>query len=159
MVTFETRRPVVSAPEDTTQFVAPNPKRLERGMAGYLTPSQFIESNDPEIKRLAGQIGVDRQTAWEHVEAIYDFVREKIEYKEDKTQPPKGAVGALHDGTGACDEMTFAVCRPLPRGGHSGPDRPRPRPLLSGVLSAGFQRPRALVPVPGVGHAGVWADA
>jgi hypothetical protein len=114
VVTFQTRRPLSSAPEETSQFVAPNPKRLDRRMAGYLTPSPYIESNHPEIKRLAEEIGVDKKTAWERVEAIYDFVRAKIAYKEDKEHPPKGALGALHDGTGACDEMSslfIAICR------------------------------------------------
>jgi hypothetical protein len=114
VVTFETRRPLASAPEETSQFVAPNAKRLDRRLAGYLAPSPYIESGHPEIKRLAEEIGADKKTAWERVEAVYDFVRTKIEYKEDKTQPPKGAIASLHDGAGACDEMSslfIAICR------------------------------------------------
>ena len=70
--------------------MAPNPKRLDRRLSGYLTPSPYIESNSPEIKRLADEIGAERKAAWERVEAIYDFVRAKIEYKEDKVSRPRG---------------------------------------------------------------------
>lgn len=115
VVTFEIRRLLAPPPEDPTQLALPDRKRLDRGLAPYLAPSlPYIESNHPEIRKLAKEIGADKKTAWEQVEAIYDWVREKVQYQEDKGQPPKSALAALHDGTGACDEMTslfIAICR------------------------------------------------
>ncbi len=54
-----------------------------------------------------GRVG----TAWEKVERIYDWVRDNIKYQEG---PFKGALAALSDGTGDCEEMTslfIALCR------------------------------------------------
>lgn len=114
VVTFETRRVLSRAPEETDRLTAPNPRRPDRKLATHLGPSAYIESTHPEIRKLAKEIGTEKKAAWEHVEAIYDWVREKIQYREDKDQPPKSALSALHDGTGACDEMTslfIAICR------------------------------------------------
>jgi len=46
---------------------------------------------------LAKEIGVDKDKAWDHVEAIYDWVRKKVKYVNG---PIKGALAALKDGTG-----------------------------------------------------------
>jgi hypothetical protein len=115
VVTFEIRRALSPPPLDAAQLVPADRKRLDRGLAAYLAPSlPYIESNHPEIRKLAREIASDKKTAWEQVEAVYDWVRDKIQYQEDKGRPPKSALESLHDGTGACDEMTalfIAVCR------------------------------------------------
>jgi hypothetical protein len=74
-------------------------------------PSPKIESRDPRIRALAKEIGADKENAWDRVEAIYDWVRAKVKYK---TGDLKGAVAALKDGTGDCEELTslfIAICR------------------------------------------------
>ncbi|HYW78604.1 MAG TPA: transglutaminase-like domain-containing protein, partial [Thermoguttaceae bacterium] len=51
------------------------------------------------------------ENAWKRVEAIYDWVREKVEYQNG---PLKGALAALNSGTGDCEELTslfIAICR------------------------------------------------
>jgi hypothetical protein len=114
VVTFEIRRVLSPAPEGTDRLTPPNPRRPDRKLATHLGPSPYIESTHPEIRKLAKEIGTEKKAAWEHVEAIYDWVREKVQYKEDKDQPPKSALAAFHDGTGACDEMSslfIAICR------------------------------------------------
>lgn len=111
LVTFEVRRTLARPPEQTEQFVLANPNRLGRKLLGYLAPSPYIESTHPEIKQAAQTIGQDGQTAWEQVEAIYDWVRQKVQYRNE---PLKGALAALRDGTGDCDELTslfIALCR------------------------------------------------
>ena len=48
----------------------------------------------------------------EKVEAIYDWTREHVKYKEG--MPLRGAIAALKDGTGDCEDMTslfIALCR------------------------------------------------
>ena len=77
----------------------------------YLTPSPLIESSNPKIRQLAKEIGVDKENAWDHVEAIYDWVRNKIKYEKG---PIKGAMAGLKDGTGDCEELSslfIAICR------------------------------------------------
>ena len=60
---------------------------------------------------MAKEIGADKEKAWDRVEAIYDWVREKVKYKNG---PLKGALAALKDGTGDCEELSslfIAICR------------------------------------------------
>ena len=54
---------------------------------------------------------MDQEKAWDHVEAIYDWVRKKVKYQNG---PLKGALAALKDGTGDCEELSslfIAICR------------------------------------------------
>ena len=56
---------------------------------------------------------MDKPEAWEHVEAIYDWVREHVKYDKDEGQL-KGRLAALHDKTGECEDMSslfIAICR------------------------------------------------
>lgn len=111
LVTFAVERIVQVPPNDASKFRFANPNRLDRKLAGYLTPSPYIESNDPQIQALAKQIGVEHDEPWRRVEAIYDWVRSKVRYEE---MPLKGALAALRDGSGDCDELSalfIAICR------------------------------------------------
>lgn len=111
LVTFEIERLLVRPPSDTDQYRLADPYRMDRKLAAYLTASPYIESDHPEIMALAKQVGASESAAWNRVEAIYDWVREKIHYQE---MPLKGALKGLHDGTGDCDELSslfIAICR------------------------------------------------
>jgi len=111
LVTFEIRRSSLVPPEETDAYVLPDRKKLDRKLRTFLTPSPKIESRHRKIRELAKEIGVDEESAWARVEAIYDWVRDKVEYKNG---PIKGAVAALEDGTGDCEELTslfVAICR------------------------------------------------
>ncbi|NLX98987.1 MAG: transglutaminase domain-containing protein [Rhodopirellula sp.] len=115
LVTFEVKRSALLPPEDTGIYVLPNPRKMDRRVRNYLGPSPYIESRSPKIRSLAKELEQEKDTeaekAWERVEAIYDRVREKVEYKNGLL---KGALAALNDGTGDCEEMTslfIAVCR------------------------------------------------
>jgi len=111
VLTVEVRRRILLPPEDTSQFVLPDAKKLPADMRRYLQPSPKIESRDPKIRELAKEIGADETSAWRKVEAIYDWVREKVKYQNG---PLKGALAALKDGTGDCEELTslfIAICR------------------------------------------------
>ena len=111
LVTFAVRRSAQIAPEETGIYQLPNKRKLPRNILIYLGPSPQIESRHAKIRKLAKEIGTDAETAWEHVEAIYDWVRDKVEYKNG---PLKGALAALNDGTGDCEELTslfIAICR------------------------------------------------
>jgi hypothetical protein len=111
IIGFEIRRSAILPPENTDGYVLPDPKKLGHDMQGYITPSPKIESHDAKIHTLARQIGTDKQKAWEKVEAIYDWVRETVQYKKG---PMKGALATLSDKVGDCEGMTslfIAVCR------------------------------------------------
>jgi hypothetical protein len=111
LVTVEIRRQAILPPDDTDGYVFANTKKLPQQMRLYLLPSPKIECRDPKIRALAKKIGVDKEKAWDHVEAIYDWVREKVKYQNGRL---KGALAALRDGTGDCEEITslfIAICR------------------------------------------------
>ena len=109
LVTFEVSKNPVLAPDDPSQFV--KPQKPSRKISPFLAPSPFIESTNAKIKNLAKEIIKDKEGAWEQVEAIYDYVRDHVEYKDG---PIKGALAALKDGNGDCEELTslfIALCR------------------------------------------------
>lgn len=85
------------------------PSRIKQN----LKPSPFIESNNKQIKKIAASIELDPETpAWEQVEQIYSWVRDKIEYKFD-TQI-HSCMHALENGHGDCEELSsvfIAICR------------------------------------------------
>ena len=111
LVTFEVRRSPILPPDDTDRYVMPDLKKLDRQARMFLAPSPKIESRDPKIRSLAKQIGADEPKAWKKVEAIYDWVRDHVEYKNGDL---KGALAALRDGTGDCEELSslfVALCR------------------------------------------------
>ena len=109
LVTIEVTRSSILAPDDPSQFVIP--KRPDRNVRAFLAPSPYIESRHPEIRNVARQVTQDKESAWEQVEAIYDWVREHVEYKDGKL---KGALAALKDKDGDCEELSslfIAMCR------------------------------------------------
>jgi hypothetical protein len=90
----------------------PDTKKMSREIRPFLAPSPKIESRDSKIRSLSKQIVSEHEKAWEKVEAIYDYVREHVKYKEGA--PLRGAVSAIKDGTGDCEDMTslfIALCR------------------------------------------------
>ena len=111
IVTFEITRRVQLPPEETAIYVLPDVRKLDRKLRMYLAPSPYIDSRHATIRSRAKQITADVDKAWDQVEAIYDWVRENVEYKEG---PLKGALAAMKDGTGDCEELTslfIALCR------------------------------------------------
>ncbi len=111
VLTLEISRNPIIAPTDTQVYKIPT--RPGRDIKKYLGASPFIESRNPRIRSLARQITRDKedQPAWTQVEAIYDYVREHVEYRESEL---KGAIETLSDGVGDCEAMTslfIAFCR------------------------------------------------
>lgn len=100
---------ILAAPQNHRQFIVP--RRPGSNRRQYLKPSPFIESQHPKIRALAKQAVVDSSNAWDQVEVIYDWVRANVRYKDS---PLKGALAALRDGEGDCEELTslfIAMCR------------------------------------------------
>ncbi|MBN2021835.1 MAG: transglutaminase domain-containing protein [Pirellulales bacterium] len=105
LVTFEITRHAQLPPDEdkTGEYVLPNPKKLPVDVRMFLNANPYIESRSPKIRALAREIGVKEETAWKQVEAVYDWVRDNIEYKNGDL---KTAVAALRDRTGDCEELT-----------------------------------------------------
>ena len=111
LITTETRRRVILPPPDPSIFVLPDRRKLPRDVLPYLAVSPGIEATNSKIQSLARQLLASEGTAWQKVERIYDWVRENVKYQEG---PFKGALAALTEGVGDCEEMTalfIALCR------------------------------------------------
>jgi hypothetical protein len=111
IATLEISRYTLLPPDDTSGFVIP--KKPDRTLRHYLTGSPKIETTNPKIRALAKEITDEKEGAWEKVEAIYDWVRNHVKYVHG---PLKGALAALNDGTGDCEELTslfIALCRDI----------------------------------------------
>ncbi len=110
LITMEITKRDIVAPVSTDQLTLPRKPR--RDLVKYLKPSPYIDSKDPVIVRSAEQAIAGKERGWEQAEAIYDWVRDKIEYRFDRKI--KSARKALDDGYGDCEEMTslfIAMCR------------------------------------------------
>jgi hypothetical protein len=98
-------------PDNTSIYIIPKkpPSRVRQ----YLTSSPKIETANPKIRALAKEIVADKEGAWEKVEAIYDWVRDHVKYVNG---PLRGALAALNDEKGDCEELTslfIALCRDI----------------------------------------------
>ena len=109
LITFEVIRSSLLAPETTDIYKIPEKPNIQ--LRRYLGPSPYINSRHSKIKKLAKQIAPEETNAWKKAEAMYDWVRDHVEYKNGKL---KGAVKALTDGYGDCEELSslfIALCR------------------------------------------------
>jgi len=108
IVTFELERAAILPPADTTGLRVP--AEPGRDLRKALGTSPSIETRNPRIVKFAKAAAADHE-GWSRVEAIYDAVRAKVEYRNCDL---KGAARALADGWGDCEELTclfIAACR------------------------------------------------
>jgi hypothetical protein len=107
---FEVTRSRVLAPEVTEDLVIP--AKLDSKLKIFLSNSPYIDATDIRIRNAAKEVlAGEYSDDWARVEAIYDWVREKVEYVEGDI---KSASQALKDGKGDCEELTslfVAMCR------------------------------------------------
>ncbi|HEX3998413.1 MAG TPA: transglutaminase-like domain-containing protein, partial [Pirellulales bacterium] len=110
-VTFEITRRTLLPPTDTSAYkLLPHPEKKSE-LAHYLLPSPFIESRNEKIVALAKEVTAGKAD-WAKVEAIYDAGQKRLTYREGG--PIKGALEALDEGTGHCEEFSslfIAMCR------------------------------------------------
>ena len=100
IVTFSLERMSIIPPVDTAKLSIP--EKPDRALRAFLGPSPYIETRHPTIMKLSKATVADLDD-WQKVEAIYDTVREKVEYRNGEL---KGAARALADGWGDCEELT-----------------------------------------------------
>jgi len=109
LVTFEMKRHSLLPPEHPENFRLAT--KLPKDVSIYLSTSPGIESTNSKIKSIAKEVFESKTSAWEKVEALYDWTRENVEYEEG---PFRGAFAALKAGKGDCEELSslfIALCR------------------------------------------------
>lgn len=120
-VLFEvTRRPILppSQPE-----IYRFPKTVPRDLRRYLKAGDYIESTSKTVRKLAADIIEQVEEAnkdatdWEKIDALFEYVRTEISYKEAQIEKPmRGALAALRTRDGDCEDMSalfIAMCRSL----------------------------------------------
>lgn len=109
LVTLEITRNPILPPEDTTQYKIP--KNAPVAVRFDLGASPSIECRHPTIRAKAKEIVAGKESAWDQVQAIYDWVRENTKHQDGEL---KGAAAALRDGSGNREDSTclfIALCR------------------------------------------------
>ncbi len=109
LITLEVSHSPQLAPDDPASYKIP--KKLDRRLQIYTGSSLFIEVRHPKIVALAKQLTADKDTAWEQVRALYDWVQDNIKVTAGDL---KGAAKALNDKTGDAEDLTslfVALCR------------------------------------------------
>jgi transglutaminase-like putative cysteine protease len=109
LITLEVARRAISPPADTDVFV--RPRKLARDVKEHLSESPYIESRHAKIRALAKEAAVEKPSAWQQVETLYDLARAKVQYKFG---PLKGGLKALEEGEGDCEDISslfIALCR------------------------------------------------
>ena len=114
-VTFEVARRALLQPADTSIFQLPPVKKLPKDIRPFLGPSPYIESRHRKIISLSKEIMTEKESegAWAQVEGLFDWVREHMTPSRSPI-PLKGAVKALADGNGDCEDLSslfIALCR------------------------------------------------
>lgn len=111
LVTFEIVRHAILPPDETATFQIPKnpppPVRLN------LAASPSIECRHPSIRNKAKELVEADASAWDQVEALYDWVRDNVTFQDGRL---KGAVATLRDGSGNRDDLTclfIALCRAI----------------------------------------------
>lgn len=111
-ITFECKRSMQLPPDDKTAFVLPVVKELTPALHRYLGASPMIEIQNAKIRKAAKETGANAKTAWDRVEALYDWMRTQVKYENGTAS--KGAAATLRDGAGNHDDMSalfVALCR------------------------------------------------
>ncbi|MEX2175541.1 MAG: transglutaminase-like domain-containing protein [Pirellulaceae bacterium] len=110
VVTFAVTKHEIIEPAETAGLSIP--PRPTRDVAKYLRPSPYIESTDSQIKSRAATIATGKTSGWESTAALFDWVRENVQYEFDPDIKP--AITAFKAGRGDCEELTslvIALCR------------------------------------------------
>lgn len=108
-LTFEITRRIQPVPADTTIYQIP--EKTPRTLRHCLGNSPLISCRSSRIRAKARELTADKETDWEKVEAIYDWVKENIEHTN---APLKGAVETLENKAGNHEDLAnlfIALCR------------------------------------------------
>jgi hypothetical protein len=109
LVTFEVTRKSVAPPSNPAAFVFPD--NVPRDLRVYLASSPGIDCRHKSIRDRAEEIVQGHEHVWKQVEAIYDWVRDNVQYRNGAFQ---GATAALQNGSGNKEDLVslfIALCR------------------------------------------------
>jgi transglutaminase-like putative cysteine protease len=118
---FDTINYEVEPPENTDIYVIP--QRLPKEITPYIKASPKIEIDDTKVafalRKILREITNDKQSAWNKVEAIYNYTQERVKYNDaNKSLPAKGVKALLAMPENRCEgdckdlcSLFVALCR------------------------------------------------
>jgi transglutaminase-like putative cysteine protease len=97
-ISFEARLTAgLSAMESAEPFPV---KNVGSGQASYLRPTQFVQSESPEVRALSRQLTRKASTEYEAVTAIIEYVADNVKYTYNPTY--YDSLSTLRSGSGNC---------------------------------------------------------
>ncbi|QDS98107.1 Transglutaminase-like superfamily protein [Adhaeretor mobilis] len=112
ILTYRVRTKTILPPEETDHLVVP--KKVQRDQKMYLGRSKNIDVNHRKIrdavKEALAEVSEDA-TAWERIEALYDFAFDKIEYVEGENISSVEALKLCKGDCQAVSVLFVAMCR------------------------------------------------
>lgn len=112
-VLMEVTRYAMAVPKETQSFVLP--KKMSRKIKQYLKEGPYMEVNSSMVQKAAKEAVTDKKSAWDKMEAIFKYVRDHVQYKEELKQGTiRGALSALRNKSGDCEDMCalfISMCR------------------------------------------------
>lgn len=88
---------------ETSGTTANIPAKYEK----YLGDEWKIKPGNSDIKTLAAEIAGDKDTIYEKLKAMADWMRNNILYEKQRGWQPKDPLETLSDGTGDCDDQSM----------------------------------------------------
>ncbi len=108
-VTFNVTTSQINSPPDPSAFKIP--KRIPRELKDYVGISPQISYRNSKLRNQVKELTLDKSTAWEKVESIYDWVRDNIEYRN---LDPADSVSVFRKKQGCSEDLVglfVAMCR------------------------------------------------
>lgn len=115
-VSFETKRKEILAPKDKTVYSIPDSKKLKKELKPFIESSgSYINVKDRSFIKIFNEETKGKETDWEKIEAIYDYVQKNVKYNDaNRAGRSKGASKTLTDKEGDCKDMSalfIGICR------------------------------------------------
>ncbi|MBM3887519.1 MAG: transglutaminase domain-containing protein [Verrucomicrobia bacterium] len=104
---------VLLLPADYTKSKSSGGRR-DADAGQYLRPSRLIESDAPEVRRVADPLFAGKSSPIEKAKAAYEYPAKVLKFKP---QPAAGALKALQAGSGDCTEFAALFCALCRAGG------------------------------------------
>ena len=108
-VTFDVKTKQIVGPKETKGLKIP--KRVPRQLKDYVGVSPQISYRNSKLRNQAKEIIKEKDSAWEKVEAIFDWVRDNIEYRNDE---PSDSLSVFRKKSGCSEDLVglfVAMCR------------------------------------------------
>ena len=107
--TFQVRTAQINPPRNTAALEIPN--KIPREAKEYIGVSPQITYRNSKLRKQVKEIVADHEQAWQQIEAIYDWVRDNIEYVDGD---PDDTISVFRKRQGCAEDIVglfVAMCR------------------------------------------------